>query len=510
MAVEDTKKKFKVIDGQGKDWLNDTIGVNFVSFQRHEETTWQDLFSGFQHIRILTYSFGLPFVERLVSKFDDGEIIIGSNSQMSLDAAELIAMQTNVVNYVSQHKHLQEMIYSGNFHMYVAKDILSHGKIYLLKSDENPNRVRVITGSANASERAWNGSQVENYDVCDDLACYEIYLEGFNLVKELSTNEITKEAREIREDLSNIDEVPVLKEIRETKEAIVLHDAKPDEEIRFAFIVGNLSEKMETLLKKANIRPSMRQGGTLIDADRIRRISVIAKKDAEYKKEEQLKCPSLRIDYLNQNIFINDKLQDLAPEDYAVKNDMDCWLQYLSGFDEFTGDIERLKQTAWMILNYTFVSPFIAELRYRYAQLTDDYDIAYPMYLILIGPKSNGKSAVVKVCQKLVLGMDVQKVDRKNFRQKELKSLDETVIGCPVLIDDITKTDWQYSERIVKSDRVLVDCHLENHPCYMITSNDVETSKDSVIKRIIVMRVQNQIGADRGKELVLWVRKVTR
>ena len=90
------------------------------------------------------------------------------------------------------------------------------------------------------------------------------------------------------------------------------------------------------------------------------------KKSAEEKREKQTRSPSLEIDYVNQRIFINDKLQDISPADGPVGQDIDSWMEYLSGLDEFTGDTDRLKQTAWMILNYVFVSPFLAEQAMAY------------------------------------------------------------------------------------------------------------------------------------------------
>ena len=49
------------------------------------------------------------------------------------------------------------------------KDNIAHSKLYLLDAD-NPERRRVIVGSANLSERAFGGKQPETLIVFDDDA----------------------------------------------------------------------------------------------------------------------------------------------------------------------------------------------------------------------------------------------------------------------------------------------------------------------------------------------------
>lgn len=51
-------------------------------------------------------------------------------------------------------------------------------------------------------------------------------------------------------------------------------------------IVGEISEKMKKLLSQANIRPNQKQGGTMIDALRVKRIAAIAKKECGREEGE--------------------------------------------------------------------------------------------------------------------------------------------------------------------------------------------------------------------------------
>ena len=498
-----TGRELKVVEG-GKG-SGHSIGADFMHFNRREYTTWRDLFNGYQHIHLMTYSIGMPFVDELMDLFDDGEVIIGSNSQLPQSAADLMSLQKNVMDYVSDHATLQKKIDSEDFHMFVASDMISHSKVYLLKNDNG--KTRVITGSANASERAWDSAQAENYSVCDDPDYYDICMEQFELLKEISTDEIVKDSKRVKDDLSNVDELPVLKAVKESKEGLVLHDVGDREAREFAFTIAKTSKQIQELLTKAEIRPTKKDGGTLFNIERVKELKVIAKKLTETKKEQSFDSPSLAIDYENQRLKINDVQQNLQPVDSDVKNDISLWLEYVNGYEQFTGDVRQMKETAWKILNYTFLSPFIAELRYQ-GSIVQINGRNFPMYLLLMGPSDNGKTELTSTCQRLVLGSHVQPLNQKTFSDATIKGLDESVKGCPIVIDDVTSTQWRYADDIVKRDDVLIDNKLRNHPTYLISSNSVKTITQAVSKRVIIFRCDNQIASSAAKKVESDIRRI--
>jgi hypothetical protein len=469
------------------------IGVNLMHFLYHKMMTWKEVFQGYQHIRVLTYSFGLPFLEDLMKMFIDGEVIIGSLSQVRQDAADLITTQAVVTNYICKNQYLQNRIREGTFHMYVAKDILSHEKVYLLRADDG--RVRTIFTSANASARAWNGSQIENYEMSDDLECYEMYEKSYEMVKELSTDEISLDAKEIRPDGTNLDELPMFRDVKKADSALVIHDVGDDSEVEYAFIAQKMSDKMRHLLQEMHIRPNKKDGGSVFDIEKIRKMIALAGKEHDEAKEKQRLCPQLLIDYQKETIVINGKEQNLHPDIEAVTKNIRCWMKYLSGYDAFTGDTDDLKQKAWKILNHIFLSPFIAMLRYQGSRVKIT-GRSFPMYLLIAGPRDNGKSALIRTCQKLVLGIIPRELNQDNLSKDIIKGYDETVMGCPILIDDVNPRRWANMTDIVKTDDVLIDEKLWNHPTYLLTANKVETVTSDVAKRVIVIRTDNQLTTD--------------
>ena len=206
----------------------DKIAITKVKFISQELSTYEELFRGFNEIRVITYSYALSFIEKIMHYFDHGEVIIGFDKMINNKTAELFALQEYSTNYVCKNTYLQERINNDEFRFFVLNDLVSHQKVYLLKADDG--RVRTITGSANFSERAWNGDQIECVTVCDDLKCYEVYASQYETLQRFSTDEISKNAVPIEKDGENADELPIFKRI-EKENAVVLHDVQDEEEV---------------------------------------------------------------------------------------------------------------------------------------------------------------------------------------------------------------------------------------------------------------------------------------
>ena len=475
--------------------LDSYIGVDIMRYERHEVMSWRDVFMGYQHLKVMTYSFGLPFITDVMKYFDTGEVIVGSKSQVHDKAAELLATQQFVTNYVCDSKELQGRIREGTFHMYVAKDIISHAKVYLLSSDSG--KTRVVLASANMSERGWNGDQLENYEICDDRPCYDIWNDAYEIQKEMSTDEIAYDAKRIDDNLTNIDQLPIFKNIKQHNSGLVIHEVEESDETIYAFSVQKKSARMNELLRSCHIKPNRQLGGTLFDIKRVKKMAAFANKKKDDNKKQEIVCPQLILNYDDSTLTINDREQDLHPDREAVTKDICRLYEYIDGFNGFTGDTTDLKRKVWMIINHMFLSPFLAKLRYEGSkiQLTGR---RFPMYLVISGPRDNGKSSLIKMIQKLMLDLIPLEQNQKNFSNQIIKAWNENIKGCPILIDDVNNTYWKYAKDIVKTDNVLIEEHLTNHPTYVITSNDIESVLPEVKKRVIVLYLNNQVTTDKA------------
>lgn len=478
----------------------DGIGINFMSFVENRRMTWPELYAGYEDIKVLTYSFGLPFIAELIKPFKTAEVIV-SPSSIRTDTAELMVAQAQASNLVFKDSYLQERMKEETFHLYCTKDIISHGKVYLLKKDDGT--VRSVLGSANASLRAWDGSQAEEYVACDDPEFYERLLTGYELIKSASTDEITVEAKQIKEDGSNIGDIPMIKKIQEVKTAIVIHDVPdPDKEVQYAFIAKDkLDDSIRAALTKENVHPTIKNEGTLLEVQKVKDIVKIAKDSAIQKKEKEIICPQLELDYVQKMMLINDVPQNLNPTSEAVKSDIMFWIQYFNGFNCFNNDVKDLKIKAWKIMVHMFASPFFARLRYE-GYLADIPYRMFPIYLLFYGQSDNGKTALIKTIQKLMLNLIPKVVSPRYFSPKQtgnsILGLESAVKGCPILIDDIGSNQWKYAADITKNDAVIFEQGYINAPTFIMTANELNNIRPEISKRLIVFYVANQLSKNEA------------
>ena len=141
--------------------VNATIPVAQAQFLSSNETNWDELFDGYDDIKIITFSSGFAFASSVISKFKTAEIIFGCDEILNGGFASVLAYQQAFLKALRldmpTYEALTKRVEDGSLHLWVAHDETSHEKIYLLSSEDG--RKRVITGSANLSKSAFEGYQ---------------------------------------------------------------------------------------------------------------------------------------------------------------------------------------------------------------------------------------------------------------------------------------------------------------------------------------------------------------
>src|SRR4051794_14296644 len=140
------------------------LGVVRARFVGHEQSSFEDLISGYSSMRMLTYSNSLSMISRTASLVKDLEIVFGREDIVG-EAEKHYWYQGELVRAVRDQiksaDPLREKIEAGNLRLFVVKDLVSHEKLFLLEAEGG--KKRVLTGSANFSERAFSGTQNEGY-----------------------------------------------------------------------------------------------------------------------------------------------------------------------------------------------------------------------------------------------------------------------------------------------------------------------------------------------------------
>lgn len=483
---------FEMVPGMEENRVNkpqqNIISATKVKFISQELTTYQELFSGYNELHVTTFSYALGFIEEVMHFFDRGEVILGFDRLVNKDAAALFANQQYTINEICKHPYLQKQIIENKFRFYVVNDFVSHQKVYLLKADDG--RVRTITGSANFSSRAWKGDQIENIEYCDDLDSYKVQEARYETLRALSTDEIAKDAAPISEDGENAEDLPIFQRIKR-ENAVLIHDTKSDEEYENVIHAEKLTQEWEHRFAKVKLKPA-EDGKPLLDIKNIKQVLTGIRKNNTLKKEHQRINPQFVLDYANHTAIYNQKPFNLAPDDSAIRKDLSYLYEYMKGFDYFTKDVSHLKTSYWKALNYLFLSPFIAKLRYEGSHC-DYNDRFFPMYMLLYGESDAGKTKFVHFVRKLMFNEKMNALNQNNFSREPMTALKAEVKGCPILIDELTTTYWKYARDIVKMDSTLIENHMTNHPTFVLISNDIHNVAPELSKRIIVINLDNRL-----------------
>ena len=483
---------------------NGSIDVNCMSYMGNQLMNWQQVFSGFEHLKILTYSYSLDFISELMENFcfKDCEIIIGHRNLVNLDTAELLlAEQINiyndVVNTMGRYGKLKEMIKEGNLKIHIVKhDFVVHSKTYLLKSTDG--RTRVLNGSANATWSAWKSDdQLESYNLCEDSAFFAKESDNFDILRDNECDPIdTVEAKKITQAGGNLEDLPSFKDVIKTRGALIINHS-PEANIEYTFP----PEAMKKVLRDSEVKPD-KKGQVVISAEKVKKITAVAKdKNVEEAPVEQ-RLPDLTLDWYDESVSIDGIKLNLSPDEEEIRSDVSSFMDIMSGYDSFTGDTSNLKSSAWKILNHMFASPFFAMLRYQDRQTVGiSSGRRFPMYLLVMGPRDNGKSTLIPFVQKMMLGYVPETLHNDSFSAKTIQGLAQNVKGLPILFDDINPRRWGLNcKEMVKEDAFLAKKDkYTNHPTFVMTSNGVQIPPE-VVKRTVVIRLDNQLTTDAAAE----------
>ena len=464
-----------------------------AKYERHITCSYQELFDNFDELHALTYSVGVKQVEDVMQYFKRGEVIIGSPSQIHGDLAHMLAKQQYDIGYFSHNMELQKRIEDETFRFYVTTG--SHGKIYLLEADDG--RRRVIMGSANFSRQAWDGSQVECYICIDDSNLFNYYMDLFAAIRQDSSYEIGKDAEELRPDGSNLEKLPVIHKIVKTNQAVVIHDVPNNEEIEYATQITADTKKFAKWLESVKIDADKKKSLLLLPKH-VARLKQISRQEHDERTKKMVINPEFRIDYCKKTATFADKPLNLYPSPDDVSSDIQCILDYMKGTESFTGNTVELRSIYWKVMIYMFISPFIAILRYHYRNIAPINSVgkAFPMYMILRGPKNGGKSSIVKTIQYLMFGQPLGTLPAEVVSPKIFEEYKLQVKGCPVLIDDVNNRRFKYFKDIVKNENSLFLAHVLDHGCFILTTNEAEKILPEISKRSIIFHIHNQLTDD--------------
>ena len=353
---------FSVIEGIST--KDDELLKCFKSeLQSVEYMTLKDLFSGFNMIKAITFSYDIGFINELMEHFDYGEVILGGNFlvQKDWEIKWFISRSFNKCLWsrqsIQKYDKLANMLTDGDIEFKTPSFVLDHRKIYLLKSDNG--RTRVIKSSANLSKKAWNNDHIEHYEYDDSKECYEAYVKDFETAWDIS-QAITMDVISSKKTDNLVEENVILKGIKETGHAIVLQQPEGDisfDNIKYTIDHGAIKEKYQALL--GDVKPKSKQGCLKLCRKHLKKWNIIKRNYCKRKwKQRNIteRYPSLTLDLYHGEAFLNGKQLHLNPTDEEVKHDINEIIGIFHNFEQFvSSDIEKLKYTHYKLMNAIFL-----------------------------------------------------------------------------------------------------------------------------------------------------------
>ena len=464
----------------------DVVKLSYISA---EAMTWQELFKGFDELYAITFSSGINFMYALLEMFEKVEIVFGNEMVMSNSLQDIMAYQSNLIERIrneagDRKQKLLDRIDDETVRLYVARQQLSHEKIYLLKSADG--RKRVIMGSANMSYNAFSGKQRENISCIDDEGAYDWYMHCFEELKEASTDEITHKAILTADSFENIDALPISESVKVRKTLIVEPSTEASDEVQFILDTHKLSKELAPTIPKGE----KRTGRIVIVPDMITRIRRTRSDEVVKERELRSEYPQLNVDVNERKVTLNGEKLDLSPSSSEIGSDVELFLKYMEGYSKFHGDYEGMQYRYFEFANWFFCSPFMATMRDMAARF-DQNKLPYPVFGLVYGQSKAGKTSFLETLLKMMIGQK-PKVSAPDFTRSSIEGLKRTVQGAPIIVDDLTQTRFsQHAIETIKNDDFGISEHLTTYSAVVISANeDVKAVAPEVIRRTVICRVE--------------------
>ena len=464
------------------------LDVVKMEFLEAETLSWKELFSGFDTLHAITYSSGIGFVYQLLEMFQKAEIVFGCDEVISYSLQEIMAYQCKTIERLRESASKRKIdlvarIEKGTLRFFVARNVLTHEKIYLLSAEDG--RKRVVMGSANMSFAAFGGKQRENISYIDGDKAYDWYWDCYCQLKEESTDEVAQESLLCADDAENLEQLPIARTIQ-VKKALVLQPVQEaKEEVRFVLDIKNLAAKFSTAVPKPD-----KKGKLMLSPEKMKTIrrQVVAGKTKE--KELQSEYPQLEIFPDEGLVRLNDATLDLQPSHEEVAKDIGLFLKYMDGYEKFNGDKKGMQRRYFEFANWFFCSPFMACMRDMAVRYNQNL-LPYPVFGLVYGQSKAGKTSFLETLLKMMIGQKT-KISAPDFTRSSIEGLKRTVKGAPIIVDDLTNTRFnQHAIETIKNDDFGVADGLLHYPAVVISANeDVKAVAPEVIRRTVICRVQ--------------------
>lgn len=476
-----------------------TVNVVKAQFCAPENISYLDLFEGFNELYTINIATNIDFLANLLELFTKVEIIFGNLALVPSTLENTFAMQRNTLQELYKTEHytnFKEKYAQGNLNIYLADAPLYPEKLFCLKNTQT-GATRVILGSNNLDQLPTNSDRNQALVYFDDENAFNYYMNIYNDFKQNNSEIVNENAWEITyEDTQMLENLPILHKAKQDSEHVYPAVSKTTI-VKTAEYISDIERLAKDFV---DIPKADRKGQAKITNDKIDTIKRKTLENIQVRRAKFEKfIPQLVIEPERNRAFYNEREFNFRPYRGDVKRDAETYLQYMEGFNTAvpTKNIEPLKFEYFKLMSWCFLSPFLARVRttIREATVTDEV-FTYPIVALLCGQSNAGKTIYASLLMKMMTDSALYKAfGQNNFTKTRIDSLLCDIKGLPILIDDITQTQFtNNSGNIIKQEeRIIRETKPENLNYYsaiLLTANkDLNSLKNELTKRMVVFHV---------------------
>ena len=455
---------------------------------------------------------------RLSERLQDIEVVFGSETILSKEHLALAQATQTVAAYgfadaLIDHKALVEalsrllgragrrlldQVVEGSLRFRLLRGRPSHEKLYLLSG---PCGARVVTGSANLGRAAFEGWQHEILVVFDGEPAWQLfdtyYQRDWKDSVPIATDALIAAGSEgapvAREAPLMLEDVPI---VRALSAGVALVD-QPPRPAPTGFAAEALRQASELGAElKDLVLPKDKTGRTVINAGAMLRVirSHRARPVADAGEEG---IPGAEIDFATGLVQL-DGVRWLAAEDEipaeAIAKDARILARYLDSFRSFFGNAEGAIEVYWAFLVWLYAAPAAPYLRQAAVPAGIDPWV-YPVYAVLFGRSSGGKTLFTKIATRSMFGFE-KMVRSGQFTANRTLGLRERLGAIPLLIDDVTRDKFtSHVPDLVRTDH---ETSANYAPVVLTTNRDVSAIPPDLTKRMVTCHIDAAIPENRS------------
>lgn len=483
-----------------------------------DHANWEELFGGFTILKAITFSSSIELLLRLADRFDDMEVVFGSESILSKEHLALAQASQTVQTYgfadalVDQKalveglsgllgrsgERLLERVAGKSLRFRLLRGRPSHEKLYLLSG---PAGSRVVTGSANLGLAAFEGRQYEVYVSFDGESPWRLfdgyYQRDWKDSVPVETDALVTMHPEgdlvARDAPLALDEVPI---VRVLNAGLTLVD-QPSRPRPAGFAADALRQAsvLGAELKDLAL-PKDKAGRTVVNAASVLRV-IRTYRARPVTEAAEDRIPRADIDFATGLVQVDGARWFAADEAVPAEemaSDARILAEYLESFRAFFGNGSGAVEVYWAFLVWLYAAPTAPYLRQAAVPVGIDPWV-YPVYAVLFGRSSGGKTVFTKIAARSMFGFE-KMIRSGQFTANRALGLRERLGAIPLLIDDVTRDKFtSHVPDLVRTDN---EMSAQYAPIVLTTNRDVSTIPPDLTKRMVTCHIDAAIPENRS------------